>query len=111
MIRTGDKSWPAGRWAKKSFRYRDRFRLTLVKNVEVTDDDNRYKFWCETLGELTRSMSLFTKEPDACEWTKNEPAQNWRLRRRKRQTPVDACEARAAQGALDEGPLMTIRPK
>ncbi len=82
-----------------------------MKNVEVTDDDNRYKFRCETLGELTRSMNLFTKEPDACGWINNELAQDWRLRSRKRQTPVDACEARAAQGALDEGPLMTIRPK
>ncbi len=75
MIRTDGKSWPPNRWVKKSFRLWDRFRRRLVKNVEVIDGDNRYRFQCESLWELTRSMSLFTKEPGTCEWVKNDVEQ------------------------------------
>ena len=75
MIRTDGKSWPPNRWAKKSYRLWDRFRHTLIRDVEVLDNDNRYRFRCENLWELTRSMSLFTKEPGTCEWIRNEVAQ------------------------------------
>ncbi len=74
MIRTDGNSWPPSHWTKKWFRFWDRFRHTLVRDVEVIDDDNRYRFRCENLWELTRSMSLFTKEPGTCEWIKSELA-------------------------------------
>jgi len=74
MIRTDGKSWPPNRLSKKSFQFWDRLRRTLVRDVEIVDTHSRYRFRCETLWELTRCMSLFTKEAGTCEWIENEVA-------------------------------------
>jgi FkbM family methyltransferase len=56
------------KWRDVWFRLRGR----LVKEVEVVDEDRRYRFRCGTLREYSRCVKMFVKEPGTCDWIKSE---------------------------------------
>ena len=72
MIRTDGKSWPPGKIAKRAYKQWGRLRERLVKNVEVRDGDQVYRFRCSTYTELVRAMSLLVKEKGTIDWIRNE---------------------------------------
>ncbi len=74
MIHSDGRSWPPGRLAKLRHRIWDHLRRWSVRDVEIVDDQSRLVFRCANLVELTRCMSLFSKEQGTCEWIKNEVA-------------------------------------
>ncbi|GMQ84012.1 MAG: hypothetical protein BMS9Abin06_0761 [Gammaproteobacteria bacterium] len=73
-IRTDGKTWPwpKNEYVRKLFKLGFRLREWLVRNVEISDGDSRYRFLCRTFPEFSRSMKFFIKEPGTCDWIKNE---------------------------------------
>ena len=55
---------------KYAYRLRFLFRELLSVNVEITDNDRRYRFTCENLREYSRCVKMFIKEPGTCAWIK-----------------------------------------
>ena len=72
MIHSDGKSWPPKPLKKRWYRAWDRLRAWSTRDVEIADGDAHYRFRCGNLTELTRCMSLFTKEAGTCEWIRNE---------------------------------------
>lgn len=74
MISSDGRSWPPNRYARKWHSLWHRIRQSSIRDVEIVDGANCYKFRCESLWEYTRCMSLFVKEAATCEWIKTSLA-------------------------------------
>lgn len=72
MIRTDGRQWPPSRLGEQWHRMWHATRERLVRDVEVVDGDQRYRFRCGTHMEFMRCMSLFTKEAGTCAWINRE---------------------------------------
>jgi len=47
-----------------------RLRQRLIRDVDIVDGSNTYRFRCENIYEFRRCMRFFTKEPGTIEWIK-----------------------------------------
>ncbi len=77
MLRTvsDGRSWPPRGLQRRRFKLWDQARQWLAREVEVRGDSGVYRFRCDSLLELSRSMGLFTKEPGTCAWIANYVAE------------------------------------
>lgn len=72
MIRSDGKPWPSNYFAKRWHRLWNHLLQLLVREVEIIDEEWRYRFQCKSLLELKRCMKFFILEPGTIEWIRNE---------------------------------------
>ncbi len=68
MIVTDGRSWPPGWLGKRRHQLWDRFRDWLVREVQVVDGEDSYRFRCSNLWEYLRCAGMLSKEPETCTW-------------------------------------------
>lgn len=74
MIRSDGKSWRFGGLQRSLYKSWFSWRRSMVRDIEVVDADGAYRFRCGSFRELSRCMSLFTKEAGTCQWIKEAAA-------------------------------------
>lgn len=68
MIRGDGKSWRFGRLQRSLYKAWFYVRRSMARDVEVVGADRTYRFRCGSFRELSRCISLFTKEAGTCQW-------------------------------------------